>query len=131
MAISHFYWHLLVNNGNFMLQFGSIPSRQRHLCYFKGKCSWNHFFTMHLTPHRYKIVILKANAQEIVSFKCVWHQICTKLLLSRQMLRRSLLESAFNTKYVQNHYYEDKCSGNHYWKMLLIKSIILEKWALS
>ena len=36
---------------------------------------------MHLTPHMYKIVTLKANAQEIVTLKCIWHQICTKLLL--------------------------------------------------
>ena len=61
---------------------------------------------MHLTPHRYKIVILKENAQEIIIFKCVGHQICTKLLLSKQMLRKSLLENAFNTKYVQNYYFK-------------------------
>ena len=64
---------------------------------------------MHLAPDIYKIVTLKANAQEIVTFKCIWHQICTKLLLWIQMLRKSLLENAFDTKYVQNHYFADKC----------------------
>ena len=32
-------------------------------------------------PNMYKIVTLKANAKEIVTLKCVSHQICTKLLL--------------------------------------------------
>ena len=39
----------------------------------------------------YKIVTLKANAQKIVTWKCIWHHICTKLLLWRQILRKSLL----------------------------------------
>ena len=64
---------------------------------------------MHLTPNMYKNVTLKANAEEIVTLKCIWHHICIKPLLSRQMLRTSLLENAFDTKYVQNHYFEGKC----------------------
>ena len=36
-----------------------------------------------------------------------------------QMLRRSLLENVFDTKFVQKCYFADKCSGNHYFKMLL------------
>ena len=51
---------------------------------------------MLLTPHMYKIVTLKANAQEIHYFKM-----------------------AFDTTYVQNHYFEGKCSENHYFKMHL------------
>ena len=35
--------------------------------YFEGKCSGNHDLNMHLTPTMYKIVILKANAKEIVT----------------------------------------------------------------
>ena len=72
---------------------------------FEGKCSGNRYLKMHLTPHMYKIVTLranakeiitlkmhltpnmykivnlKANAQKIITLKCIWHQICTKLLL--------------------------------------------------
>ena len=33
------------------------------------------------------------------------------------MLRKSLLENAFGTTYVQNCYFEGNCSGNHYFKM--------------
>ena len=33
------------------------------------------------------------------------------------MLTESLLENAFDVKYVQNHYFEGKCSENHYLKM--------------
>ena len=54
-------------------------------------------------------VTLKANAQKIVTLKCIWHQICTKSLLSRQMLRKSSLFNVFDTKYVQNRYFECKC----------------------
>ena len=50
---------------------------------------------MHLTPNMYKIVTLKANAQKI------------------------LIENAFGTKYVQNHYFEGKCQRNHHCKMHL------------
>ena len=46
--------------------------------YFGGKCSGNHHLKMHLTPHMYKIVTLKANAKEIITWKCFWCQICTK-----------------------------------------------------
>ena len=35
---------------------------------------------MHLTPNMYKIITLKAHAKEIVTWKCVWHQICTKII---------------------------------------------------
>ena len=35
------------------------------------------------------------------------------------MLRKLLLENACDTKYVQNHYFEGKCSGNHHFKMHL------------
>ena len=35
------------------------------------------------------------------------------------MLRKSSLENVFDTKYVQNHYFEGKCSGNGYFKMHL------------
>ena len=50
---------------------------------------------MHLTPNMYKIVTLKAK---------LW---------------KSLLKNAFGTTYVQNHYFEGKCTGNHYFKMHL------------
>ena len=33
------------------------------------------------------------------------------------MLRKSLLKNAFDTKYVQNHYFEGKCLGNLYLKL--------------
>ena len=35
------------------------------------------------------------------------------------MLRKSSLENAFDTTYVQKHYFEGKCSGNRYFKMHL------------
>ena len=120
MAILYCSWHLVVNNGNFILQFASFPIRhRRHLCYFKGKCLENHYFKMHLTPNMYKIVTLKANAKKIVTLKCMWHNICAKPLLWRQMLGKSSLENAFDTTYVQNHYFAGKCSGNHHLKMHL------------
>ena len=87
--------------------------------YFEGKCSGNHYLKMHLVPHMYKTVTLKATAQEIVTLKCMWLQICTKLLLWRQMLRKSSLENVFDTKYVQKCYFEGKCWGNCNVKMHL------------
>ena len=33
------------------------------------------------------------------------------------MLRKSSLENAFDTKYIQNHYFEGICEGNRYLKM--------------
>ena len=39
------------------------------------------------------------------------------------MLRKLLLENACDTKYVQNHYFEDKCSWNHQFKMLLMPNM--------
>ena len=47
---------------------------------------------MHLTPHVYKNVTLQANAQKIITWKCMWHHICAKPLLWRQMLRKSSLK---------------------------------------
>ena len=44
----------------------------------------------------YKIITLKANAKEIVTLKCIWHQIGTK-----------------------SWYFEDKCSESRYFKMHL------------
>ena len=61
---------------------------------------------MHVTTNMYRIVTLKANVEKIITLKCIWHHICTIPLLWRQMLRISLLENAFDTKYVQNHYFE-------------------------
>ena len=75
-------------------------------CYFKGKCSGNRQLKMHVAPHMFKTVTLKANAQEIITWKCIWHQIYTKSLLWRHMWRKSLLENACGTTYVQNHYVE-------------------------
>ena len=77
--------------------------------YFEGKCSENHYIKMHLAPHMCKTVTLKANAKEIITWKCIWHQICTKLLLERQMLRKSLLKNTFDAKYEQICYFEGKC----------------------
>ena len=74
---------------------------------------------MHLTPHMYKIFTLKANAKKIITWKCMWHHICAKPFLWRQIMRKSLLENAFDTTYVQKHYFEGKCSGNHHLKMHL------------
>ena len=87
--------------------------------YFAGKCSGNLDFKMHLAPHMYKIVTLKANAEKIITAKCIWHHICAKALLCRQMLRKSSIENAFDTTYVQNHNFAGKCSGNHHLKMHL------------
>ena len=49
---------------------------------------------MHVTPNMYKIITLQTNAKKIVTVKCFWH-----------------------AKYVQNDYFEGKCSGNCYCKM--------------
>ena len=38
---------------------------QKH--YFEGKCSGNHYLKMHLAPHMYKIIALKATGKEIVT----------------------------------------------------------------
>ena len=115
-------------------------------CYFAGKCSGNHHFNMHLIPNIYKIVTLQANTKKIITLKCMWHNICPKPLLCRQMLRKSLfkmrltpnmykiitlkemqrkslLENACGTTYVQNHYFAGKCSGNHHFNMHLIPNI--------
>ena len=85
----------------------------------KANAQENCHLKMHLAPNMYKIITLKANAQEIVTLKCIWHQICTKSLLCMHMLRKSSLENAFGTTYVQNHYFEGKCLGNRYFKMHL------------
>ena len=77
--------------------------------YFEGKCLENCHFKMHLAPHMCKTVTLKENAKEIIIYKYIWHQICTKLLLWRQMLRELSLENVFDTKYVQKCHFEGKC----------------------
>ena len=86
-------------------------------CYFAGKCSENRYFKMHVAPHMFKTITLKANVKDISTLKCIWHQICTKSLLWRQMLRKLLLENACGTTYVQNCYFEGNCKENHYFKM--------------
>ena len=48
---------------------------------------------------------------------------CKTITLKAKMLRKSLLENACDTKYVQNHYFADKCSGNRYCKMLLMPNM--------
>ena len=72
-----------------------------------------------MAQHMCKTVTLKAHVKEIFTLKCMWHHICTKSSLWRQMLRKSLLENAFGTTYVQNRYCEGKCWGNHHLKMHL------------
>ena len=42
---------------------------QKH--YFDSKCQGNCHLKMHLAPDMYKIVTLKANAQKIVTVKCI------------------------------------------------------------
>ena len=39
------------------------------------------------------------------------------------MLRKSLVENAFDAKYVQNHDFVSKCSGNSYLKMSLMPNM--------
>ena len=74
---------------------------------------------MHLAPNMYKIITLKANAKNIITWKCMWHHICAKLWIWRQKLRKLLLENAYDTTYVQNCYFEGKCQGNCHFKMHL------------
>ena len=50
---------------------------------------------MHVALHVCKTITLKANAEEIITLKCIWHHICTKTL------------------------FEGKCSENHYLNMHL------------
>ena len=40
-------------------------------CYFEGKCSENHYLKMHVAPHMYKTVTLKANAKDIITLKYI------------------------------------------------------------
>ena len=47
----------------------------------KANVQQHFYFKMHLTPHIYKIVTLKANAQKIVTWTCIWQQICTANML--------------------------------------------------
>ena len=88
---------------------------------------------MHVAPHMCKTITLKANAQQIITVKCIWHHICTKFLLWRQMLRKSLFENAFDAEYVQNCYFKGKCSGNHHLKMHvaphMCKTVTLKAYA--
>ena len=116
-------WRQMLRKSSLLNAFSTTYVQNR---YFAGKCSGNHYFKMHLAPHMYKIVTLKANAKkiitskciwhhicaktitmkanakEIITWKCLWHHICTKSLLWRQMLRKSSLENAFDVKFVQN-----------------------------
>ena len=39
---------------------------------------------MHLAPNMYKMVTVKANAKEIITLKCIWHQICTQTVHKMQ-----------------------------------------------
>ena len=39
--------------------------------YFEGKCSENHYLKMHVAPHMFKTVTLKANAKDIITLKCI------------------------------------------------------------
>ena len=65
---------------------------------------------MHLAPNMYKMVTLNANAKEIITLKCIWHQICTKLVTLNANAKKIItLKVAFGTTYVQNHYFEGKC----------------------
>ena len=65
---------------------------------------------MHLAPHMYKIVTLKANAKEIITLKCIWHQICIKFVTLKANAKKIVtLKMQWATKYVQNHYCEGKC----------------------
>ena len=41
---------------------------QKH--YFEGKFKGNCYFKMHLAPHMYKTITLKANAKDIITLKC-------------------------------------------------------------
>ena len=56
--------------------------------YFEGKCQGNHHFKMHLTPSYVQNHYFEGKcSKEIVTLNFIWHQICTKLLLWRQMLK--------------------------------------------
>ena len=61
-----------------------------------GKCQENCYLNMCLTANMYKIVSVKANAQgNHAAVKCICHQICTKMLLWRQMLRNIVTWNCF------------------------------------
>ena len=49
--------------------------------YFEGKWQVNHYCKLYFTTNMYKIIALKANAKEMVTWKCIWQQIHTKLSL--------------------------------------------------
>ena len=55
----------------------------------KANAKEHHYLKMHVAPYLCKTMTLKANATEIVTWKCIWHHICTKSLLWRQMPRKS------------------------------------------
>ena len=75
---------------------------------------------MCLTPNMYKIVTLNANAKKSHHFKMHLTSNMYKIVtLKAKMLRKSLLENACDTKYVQNRYFAGKCSGNCHFKMHL------------
>ena len=69
---------------------------------------------MHVIPNMYKIATLKADAKEIASlWKCVWHQICTKLIT----LKANAKEHHYLKMHLTPHMYKivtlhGKCKGN-------------------
>ena len=65
--------------------------------------------------HMYMQILWKSSLS-----KCIWHQICTKSLPEMANVKKIItVENAFDTKYVQNHYFEGKCSENCHFKMHL------------
>ena len=106
MRISDFYWHLVINNGNFILLLTSSGPAWQFLISIDISLSTMAILYCNLQVFLSVIgdifVTLKANAKKIVTLKCIWHQICTKMLLWRQMLRKSSLKNAFDVKFVQN-----------------------------
>ena len=65
----------------------------------------------------YKIVTVKANAKKIITLKCIWYQICNKIVTWKANAEEIIMLNASDTKYVQNHYFEGKCSENRYLNM--------------
>ena len=58
-------------------------------------------------------VTLNANARKIVTLKCIWHQICTKIVTLKANVKEIVTFKVGITldtsKYVQNHYFKGKC----------------------
>ena len=87
-------------------------------CYFEGKCKGNHHLKMHLAPNMCKIITLKANAKKIITVKMLLMSNLYKMLLWRQMLRKSSLLNAFGTRYVQNSYLKANVQDIVTWKCM-------------